>query len=139
MHPTTIKRHLVGRRCTSLVVYEAHGSAGLIDGVAMLVLGLGSLDGRKEWIRLFFDAGGWSWTTTNHPVAELEDPAGELTFPVRDVAGELGVAGSEIRLAELVPRGGAASRFLLGFATGAMVSVEHDGDRTHLQVIPPIA
>ena len=50
-----------------------------------------------------------------------------------------GVAGTEIRLAELVPRGETAARFLLGFATGVMVSVEHDGDRTHLQIIPPAA
>jgi hypothetical protein len=135
----TIHRQLVGRRCKSLVVYEAHGPNGLIDGVAMLVLGLHVAGGREEWIRVFFDVGGWSWTTTNEPVAAPEDRAGELRFPIRDVASTLGVAGAEIRLAELVPRSGDAGRFLLGFDTGAMVSVEHDGDGTQLQIIPPAA
>jgi hypothetical protein len=135
----TIKRHLVGRRCNSLVVYEAHGPTGLIDGVAMLVLGLDLPSGRTEWVRVFFDVGGWSWTITNEPVAAPEDPAGELRFPIRDIAAALGVAGAEIRLAELVPRAGDAGRFLLGFATGGIVSVEHDGDRTSLQIIPPAA
>ena len=139
MNSETIKRHLIGRRCNSLVVYEAHGPTGLIDGVAMLVLGLDLPAGRTEWIRVFFDVGGWSWTIANEPVAPPEDSSGELRFPVQDVAGSLGVVGAEIRLAELVPRAGDAARFLLGFATGAMVSVEHDGDRTQLQVIPPAA
>jgi hypothetical protein len=120
-------------------VYEAHGLGGLIDGVAMLVLGLELGGGRKEWVRVFFDVGGWSWTTTNEPVPAPEDPTGEIRFPATDLGGALGIAGAEIRLAALVPRGGAAGRFLLGFATGAMVSVEHDGDRTHLQIIPPAA
>jgi hypothetical protein len=105
----------------------------------MLVLGLDLPGGTNAWVRVFFDVGGWSWTFTNEPVAAPEDPAGELHFPVRDVAGDLGIAGAEIRLADLVPRAGDAGRFLLGFATGAMVSVEHDGDRTHLQTIPPAA
>ena len=139
MNSETINRQLVGRRCTSLVVYEAHGPTGLIDGVAMLVLGVEIPGGRNEWVRIFFDVGGWSWTITNEPVAAPEDPAGVLRFPVRDVAGALGVPGSEIRLAEVVPRAGDAGRFLLGFATGGMISVEHDGDRTELQIIPPAA
>jgi hypothetical protein len=53
----------------------------------------------KEWVRIFFDAGGWSWTATNEPVAACS----------------------------------------LGFSTGAMLSVDHDGDRTNLQIIPPAA
>ena len=121
------------------MVYEAHDATGLIDGVAMLVVGLELAGGRGEWVRVFFDLGGWSLTVANEPVAPPEDPAGELRFPVRDVAADLGVAGSEIRLAEVVPRAGGGGRFLLGFATGGMVSVEHDGDRTNLQIIPPAA
>jgi hypothetical protein len=105
----------------------------------MLVLGLELPGGQNEWVRVFFDAGGWSWTTTNEPVAAPEDPTGDLRFPATDLAAILGVAGTEIRLAELVPRAETAGRFLLGFASGAMVSVEHDGDRTHLQIIPPVA
>ena len=135
----TIKRHVLGRRCNSLVVYEAHGPTGLIDGVAMLVLGEDLPGGRSEWVRVFFDLGGWSLTVANEPVAPPEDPTGELRFLVRDVAADLGVAGSEIRLAEVVPRAGDGGRFLLGFGTGSIVSVEHDGDRTNLQIIPPAA
>lgn len=137
--PDAVHKRLIGRRCHSLLVYEAHDSNGLVDGAAMIVLVLDQPDGGEEWVRVFFDAGGWSWTTSNEPVAEPEDPTGELRFPVTDLAALLGVAGTEIRLAELVPRGEAAARFLLGFATGVMVSVEHDGDRTHLQIIPPAA
>jgi hypothetical protein len=134
-----VHRRLVGRQCDSLLVYEAHGPGGLIDGVAMLVLGLDLTSGRKEWVRVFFDRGGWSWTATNEPVPPPEDPTDELRFPATDLGVALGVAGAHIRLAELVPRPGAAGRFLLGFATGAMISVEHDGDRTHLRIIPPAA
>ena len=139
MNTDTIRRQLVGRRCNSVLVYEARGPGGLIDDVAMLVLGLEAGGGSKEWVRVFFDVGGWSWTTTNEPVAPPEDPRGELQFPATDIAPTLGLAGTEIRLADLVPRGGDAGRFLLGFATGAMLSVEHDGDRTRLQIIPPAA
>jgi hypothetical protein len=134
-----VHRRLIGRRCNSLLVYEAHDSSGLVDGAAMIVLGLDDSDGSEEWVRVFFDVGGWSWTTTNEPVPAPEDPTGELRFPSTDLAALLGVAGTEIRLAELVPRAETAARFLLGFATGVMVSVEHDGDRTHLQIIPPAA
>src|SRR5215471_4054677 len=137
--PDAVHRRLIGRRCNSLLVYEAHDSSGLVDGAAMIVLGLDDSDSREEWVRVFFDAGGWSWTTTNEPVAAPEDPTGQLRFPSTDLAALLGVAGTEIRLAELVARGDTAARFLLGFATGVMVSIEHDGDRTHLQIIPPAA
>lgn len=51
MTPGAIQRRLEGRRCDALVVYEAHDAAGLVDGVAMLVLGL-DLDQRgAEWAR----------------------------------------------------------------------------------------
>src|SRR5690349_10572562 len=134
-----VHTRLVGRRCSSLLIYEAHNSAGLVDGAAMIVLGLEHSGGRREWVRVFFDVGRWSWTSTNEPVPAPEDPTGDLRFPANDVAAMLGIAGREIRLAELVPRAETSGRFLLGFATGAMVSFEHDGDRTHVQIIPPAA
>lgn len=139
MNSDTLRRNLIGRRCNSILVYEAHGPDGIIDHVAMLVLGFDLPDNRKEWVRIFFDAGGWSWTAMNEPVAAPEDPTGELWFPATDVAATLGVTDAEIRLADLVPRAGPAGRLLLGFSTGAMLSVEHDGDRTSLQAIPPAA
>ena len=63
--------------------------------------------------------------------AEQYAKAGHPVLPV--------MPGAKVPLADLVPRGGDAGRFLLGFATGAMLSVEHDGDRTRLQIIPPAA
>jgi hypothetical protein len=109
-----VHRRLIGRRCNSLLVYEAHDSDGLVDGAAMIVLALDDADGREEWVRVFFDAAGWSWTTANEPVAAPEDPTGELRFPVTDLAALLGVAGTEIRLAELVPRAESAARSCSG-------------------------
>jgi hypothetical protein len=53
---------------------------------------------------------------------------GELRFPSETLPAP-SVAGAEIRLAELVPRAGDARRFLFGFATGGMVSVEPHGDK----------
>jgi len=85
----TIKRHLLGRTCNSLVVYEAHGPTGLIDAVPMIVLGVDLADSKRQWVRVFFDLGGWSLTVGNEPVPPPEDPAGELRFPVRDVAAAL--------------------------------------------------
>lgn len=42
-------------------------------------------------------------------------------------------------MADLVPGTGQSGRFLLGLATDTIVSVEHDGDRSHLRIIPPAA
>src|SRR3954453_20709083 len=67
-----VHKRLIGRRCNSLLVYEAHDSSGLVDGAALIVLVLGQPEGGEEWVRVFFDAGGWSWTTSNEPVAEPE-------------------------------------------------------------------
>jgi hypothetical protein len=121
------------------MVYEAYDSAGLVDGVAMLVLGLDQGTATGEWVRVFFDAGRWSWTASTEPPPEPEDPSGELRFPATDLAATLAVAGAEITLADLVARDGPSGRLLLGFATGAMISVEHDGNRSHLRIIPPAA
>lgn len=77
----TINRHLPGRRCSSLVVYEAHGPTEVIDSVAMLAVGLDLPGGRGEWVRVFFDLGGWLLTVANEPVAPPVDPAGELRLP----------------------------------------------------------
>ena len=38
----------------------------------MVVLGLDHSDGREQWVRIFFDAGGWSWTITNERVEAPE-------------------------------------------------------------------
>lgn len=139
MSPVAVQRKLQGRRCDALVLYEAYDGAGLVDGVAMLVLGLDLSDASGEWVRVFFDAGRWSWTaSTARPLAP-EDPDGQLQFPATDLAATLGVAGAEITLAELIPLAGRSGRLSLGFATGAAVSVEHDGDRSYLRIIPPAA
>jgi hypothetical protein len=73
----------------SLVVYEANSPTGLIDAVAMLVLGLASAR-RTEGVRVFFGVGGWSWTITSKPVASPRGRSGRAPFPIRDVAGALG-------------------------------------------------
>ena len=39
---------------------RTHDTAGLVDGVAMLVLGLDLDRPNGEWVRVFFDAGRWS-------------------------------------------------------------------------------
>jgi hypothetical protein len=134
-----VHRKLQGRRCNAFIVYEAYDAAGLVDGVAMLVLGSDLTAPGGEWVRVFFDAGRWSWTASTDQLPDPEDPAGELRFPATDLAATLGVAGTEITLADLVPRAGRSGRLLLGFATGAAVSIEHDGDRSHLRIIPPAA
>ena len=67
MSPAAVQRKLQGRRCDALMVYEAYDSAGLVDGVAMLVLGLDQGAATGEWVRVFFDAGRWSWTASTEP------------------------------------------------------------------------
>ena len=139
MSPAAVQRRLQGRRCDTLVVYEAYDAAGLVDGVAMLVLGLDLDLPHGEWVRVFFDAGRWSWTATTEQPPEPCDPAGDLRFPAIDLAATLAVGGHIITLADLVATPGRSGRLLLGFATGAIVSVEHDGHRSHLRIIPPAA
>jgi hypothetical protein len=137
--PAAVQRRLQGRQCDALVVYEAYDASGLVDGVAMLVVGVDLAEPSGEWIRVFFDAGRWSWTTSTERPREPEDLAGELRFPATDLGVTLAVAGAKITLADLVPRAERSGRLILGFATGAAVSVEHDGTRSYLRIIPPAA
>jgi hypothetical protein len=134
-----VQQRLERRRCDAFQIYEAHDADGLVDGVAQLILGLDLETPGAEWVRVFFHAGGWSWTVSTERPSAPTDPSGELRFPATDLAELLAVGGAEIALADLVPRSGRTGRLLLGFATGVIVSIEHDGDRSHLRIIPPAA
>ena len=90
------------------------------------MLGLDQDAAAGEWVHVFFDAGGWSWASATGPPAEPEGPAGELRFPATDLAATVAVAAAQITSGDVVARDGPSGRLLLGFATGTMISVEHE-------------
>jgi hypothetical protein len=95
--------------------------------------------GPHSWARFFFANSGYSWWESTDAPPEPTVPGVDARFVAIDLANAHDLAGRQITLADLSPRGAKGARLLLGFDSGAMLSLEHDGEASHFQIIPPAA
>jgi hypothetical protein len=135
MDRLSLSRRMEGRTCEALLVHEAYRGEQLLEGVVQLALRFGP----RAWARFFFAGGGCSWAEYTEAPPDPSDPRGDLRFVRVDVAEMLALGGHRITFAELAPRDGEAARLTLGFDTGALLTVEHDGQASRLRLIPPAA